>query len=53
MKRIKSLNILTIFILLYSMFGIVTPVYAASATVGFSGNSTVAVGDNITIKMYV
>lgn len=54
MKRIKSLNLLTILALIWSMFSFITPVYAAaSATVGFSGNSTVAVGDNITIKMYV
>ena len=52
MKRIKSLNLLAIITLIWSMFSFITPVYAAaSATVGFSGNSTVAVGDNITIKM--
>jgi len=53
MRRIKSLNILTILAFIWSMFGVLTPVYAASATVGFSGNSTVAVGSNITVKMYV
>ena len=53
MRRIKSLNILTILVLIWSMFGFITPVYASSATVGFSGNSTVAVGDNITITMYI
>lgn len=54
MKRIKSLNLLSILVLIWSMFSFITPVYAAaSATVGFSGNSTVAVGDSLTIKMYV
>ena len=54
MRRIKSIKILTVIALIWSMFSFITPVYAAaSATVGFSGNSTVAVGNNITIKMYV
>lgn len=47
MKKKISLLI----IVLLSIFS--SNVYAASATVGFSGNSTVAANQNITIKMYV
>lgn len=54
MKRIKHLNILIILTLICSMFsGILTAKAAASATVGFGGNSTVSVGNNITITMYI
>ena len=53
MKRIKSLNIMFILLMIISMLSILTPVDAATATVGFSGDSTVSVGSNITIKMYV
>lgn len=53
MKRIKSLNIMFILLMIISVFSILTPVNAATATVGFSGDSTVSVGSNITIKMYV
>lgn len=50
MKKIKSLLFIP---LIYLMFGFVSTVYAASATVGFSGDSTVVVGNTITIKMYL
>lgn len=54
MKKIKYLNLLIIVTLICSMFMSVLKVRAiASATVGFSGNSTVSVGDKITITMYV
>ena len=53
MKRIKSLNIMFILLMIISMLSILTRVDAATATVGFSGDSTVSVGSNITIKMYV
>lgn len=53
MKRIKSLNIMFILLMIISVFSILTPVNAATATVGFSGDSTVSVDSNITIKMYV
>ena len=52
MRKNKKINLLLILSLILSIFGY-TPVYAASATVGFSGNSTVAVGNNITISLYV
>lgn len=54
MKKLKNLKILTILLLVCSLFSFITPVEAAaSATVGFDGNSTVAVGDTIEIKMYI
>lgn len=53
MKRIKSLNIILMLLIGIYTFSILTPVYAASATVGFDGNSTVSLGNSITIKMYV
>ena len=54
MKKIKHFNLLIIFTLICSAFTFTTKVCAlASATVGFSGNSTVRVGDQITITMYV
>lgn len=55
MKKIKNLNLFIVsgFIFLFSIF-FITPVYASgSATVGFSGNSTVSVGSNITVQLYV
>lgn len=54
MKKIKRLNLLIILTLICSMFtSILTAKAAASATVGFSGNSTVSVGSNITITMHI
>ncbi|MDD6223979.1 MAG: cadherin-like beta sandwich domain-containing protein [bacterium] len=54
MKKIKSLSFVTVLGLLWSMLVWLTPVYAAgTATVGFSGDSTVTVGSNITVTMYV
>lgn len=55
MKKFKNLNLFIVsgFIFLFSIF-FITPVYAlGSATVGFSGNSTVSVGSNITVQLYV
>lgn len=48
MKKIKSLLVLS---LIYTIFGFITTVYATSATVNFGGDSTVVIGDNITITM--
>ena len=54
MKKRKYLSILIILTLICSMFsGILTAKAAASATVEFGGNSTVSVGNNITITMYI
>lgn len=54
MKKVKHLNLFIILTLICSMFmNILTAQAAPSATVGFSGNSTVSVGSNITITMYV
>lgn len=54
MKNKKKINLLLIFTLILSIFGFITPVNAAgSVTVGFSGNSTVKNGDNITIQLTV
>lgn len=54
MKRVKKLNLLIILTLICSMFtNVLTAKAAASATVGFGGNSTVSVGSNITITMYI
>lgn len=54
MKKIKHLNLFIVLTLICSMFmNILTAQAAPSATVGFSGNSTVSVGSNITITMYV
>lgn len=50
MKKIKSLLFIPLICLVFSF---VSTVCAASATVGFSGNSTVVVGNTITIKMYL
>lgn len=53
MKRIKSFKIFMALVLGISLFSFLTPVNAKSATVGFTGNSTVSLNNNITIKMYV
>jgi len=53
MKKIKKLNLIMVLVLIWSIFGTITNVFAASATVGFSGNSTVKVGSNITVTMYI
>lgn len=54
MKRIKSLKILMILSVLWQLFAACIPVYAAgTATIAFEGNSTVSVGETITIKMYI
>ena len=53
MKKSKILGLLTCLILLWSIFISTIKVYAATATVGFSGDSTVNVGSNITITMYI
>ena len=53
MKRIKSLNLLMALVVGFSLLTYLVPVKASSATVGFSGNSTVSLNDKITIKMYV
>lgn len=54
MKKIRQFNLLIVLTLICSMFTFTIKVNAlASATVGFSGNSTVSVGDQITITMYV
>jgi len=50
MKKIKSLLFIPLICL---MFSFVSTVCAASATVGFGGDSTVVVGNTITIKMYL
>ena len=52
MKRMKCLNLIFM-VLFLSIFGVITPVHASSATVGFNGNSTVAIDNNITIDLYV
>lgn len=51
MKKFRSLKIIAIVAILISIFP--TNSKALSATVGFSGNSTVVNGNNITITMYV
>ena len=54
MKRVKYLNLFIVLTLICSMFmSILTAQAAPSATVGFGGNSTVSVGSNITITMYI
>ena len=53
MKRIKNLNLLMALVVGFSILTHLVPVKASSATVGFSGNSTVSLNDTITIKMYV
>ena len=53
MKNKKSTKILMTLIISLSTFFYTSIVKAATATVGFDGNSTVSVGSNITIKMYV
>lgn len=53
MKRIKNLNLLMALVVGFSILTYLVPVKASSATVGFSGNSTVSLNDKITIKMYV
>ena len=54
MKRVKHLNLFIVLTLICSMFmSILTAQAAPSATVGFGGNSTVSVGSNITITMYI
>ena len=53
MKRIKNLNLLMALVVGFSLLTYLVPVKASSATVGFSGNSTVSLNDKITIKMYV
>ena len=54
MKRIKSINLLILLTIFLSTFSFIKPASAAgSVTVGFDGNSTVAVGDEITLALYV
>ena len=54
MKNKKKFVILMVLALLVSMFSFTTPVNAAgSVTVGFSGNSTVALNSSITIQLNV
>lgn len=53
MKRIKNLNLLMALVVGFSLLTYLVPVKASSATIGFSGNSTVSLNDTITIKMYV
>ena len=53
MKRIKNLNLLMALVVGFSILTHLVPVKASSATIGFSGNSTVSLNDTITIKMYV
>lgn len=53
MKNKKSTKILMTLIISLSTFFYTSIAKAATATVGFDGNSTVSVGSNITIKMYV
>ena len=53
MKRIKSLNLLMALVVGFSLLTYLIPVKASSATIVFSGNSTVSLNDTITIKMYV
>ena len=53
MKRIKNLNLLMALVVGFSILTYLVPVKASSATIGFSGNSTVSLNDTITIKMYV
>ena len=52
MKVKKGLNILLIISLILTLFNY-TPVYAANATVGFDSDSTVKVGDEITVTLYL
>lgn len=54
MKRIKSLNLLMILTLIFTTFSFTVPVDAAGrGGFGFDGNSRVALGDNITLSLYV
>lgn len=55
MKRIKSLNVLMILALIWTTFNFTVPAKAATGggTFGFDGNSTVALGDNITLTLFV
>jgi len=55
MKIKKSLNLLIILALICSIFGFSTQVKAetGSGRFGFGGNSTVSLGSNITITLYV
>ena len=54
MKKFKNLKILMLFTLVFSIFSFMKPVSAAgSVTVGLDSDSTVALGDNITVTMYV
>ena len=53
MKRIKNLNLLMALVVGFSILTYLVPVKASSATIVFSGNSTVSLNDTITIKMYV
>lgn len=54
MKKLKKLKILMLFTLVFSIFSFMKPVSAAgSVTVGLDSDSTVALGDNITVTMYV
>ncbi len=54
MKRIKSFNLLLIATIFLSIFGFMKPAAAAgSVSVGFSSDSTVALGDEITVTLYV
>lgn len=53
MKRLKRFNLITFIALICSVFTLNSKVYAASATVEFSSNSTVSVGSQITVTMYI
>lgn len=54
MRKGKSLIIILTVAMLYLVIASFNQAYAApSATIGFSGNSTAKVGENITVKMYL
>lgn len=53
MERLKRIKLLIFSILICSIFALNINVYAASATVEFSGNSTVSIGEQITVTMYI
>lgn len=54
MKRIKSLNLLMILTLIVTTFSFTVPVEAAGkGSFGFDGNSKVALGENITVSLYI
>ena len=53
MERLKRFKLLIFVTILCSIFTLNTKVYAASATVEFSSNSTVSVGEKITVTMYI